>query len=93
MLARIDLTHSPAAGFAYRVSVQDEAGYEDEGLATIEQAIVGALAGLEPATRAVQLSFDGVISGTYPVKVLSANIEQLARHAVLTAQAVRRAMT
>ncbi|MGA0612764.1 hypothetical protein [Caldimonas sp. KR1-144] len=93
MLVRIDLTHRPDAGFAYRVSVPDQEGYEDEGLASIDLAIVGALAGLEPGTRAVQLSFDGVVSGTYPLKVLSANVEQLARHAVLTAQAVRQAMS
>lgn len=92
MIVRLDITRHADALFGYCVSVGGHDLFEDVGLISVRQAIVGALAGLAADMRAVELAYGSVVSGTYPVSVLSSHIDALAEHAVLTAAAVQQAM-
>lgn len=91
MIARIDI--DPAGshdgeGYAYRVSDQAEDLYDDEGLQSVAECLVAAIEGLPPEVRALEIAYDGVVSGTYPLQVVAMNLDQVAQHAVNTTEAI-----
>lgn len=76
------------ADFEYRVSYEGEDLYADSGLGSVVDCIVAATEGLGPDAVAAELSYKGIISGTYPLATLAVMYEQVALHAVQTTEAV-----
>lgn len=93
MIVRIDIEHTSPDTCAYRVTHESDLLYDDEGLASIEEALVAAIEGLPPETIGLELAYAGIVSGTYPLNVVAMNLEQVTAHAVNTAQAIREAST
>lgn len=92
MIVRIDIESDGPRAFSYRVSVEQEALYDDTGLASIAEALVGAVEGLPPEAAAVELAFQSIVSGTYPLAVLAMNVAQVAEHTANTTEAVLEAL-
>lgn len=93
MIVRLDIEHTSPDACAYEVSFDSELLYDDEGLASVEEALVAAIEGLPPETIAVELAYASIVSGTYPLNVIAMNLEQVAAHAVNTAAAIQEAST
>lgn len=93
MIVRLDIEHTSPDSCAYRVSFESEPLYDDDGLDSLEEALVAAIEGLPPETIAIELAYAGIVSGTYPLNVVAMNLEQVAAHAVNTAAAIREAST
>jgi hypothetical protein len=87
MIVRIDIDRA-GDGFAYRVSDQAEDLYDDAGLDSVGECLVAAIEGMPPDVLAVELAYDGIVSGTYPLQVVAMNLEQVAQHAVNTTEAI-----
>jgi len=83
MIVRIDIDKS-ADSFGYAVSYESEELYADDGLASIVECLVAAVEGLPPEALAAELSYDGIVSGTYPLAVIGMSIDQVAQHALNT---------
>ena len=83
MIVRIDIDKTGGA-FAYRVSYESEELYADDGLDSIVECLVAAVEGLPPEAVAVELWYDRVVSGTYPLSVIGMSIDQVAQHAMNT---------
>ncbi len=93
MIVRLDIEHTSTETCAYRVSADSDLLYDDEGLESIEDALVAAIEGLPPEVIAIELAYAGIVSGTYPLNVVAMNLEQVATHALNTAAAIREAST
>ena len=91
MIARIEI-HRDGDVCEYRVIAEGEVLYGDAGFSSVVHCLVGAVEGLPPEVRAVEVACGGVVSGTYPLGVLAANADQVALHAVNTTAAVFEAM-
>ena len=91
MIARIEI-HRDGDAYEYRVIAEGEVLYDDAGFTSVVHCLVGAVEGLPPEVRAVEVACGGIVSGTYPLTVLAANAEQVAQHAVNTTAAVFEAM-
>lgn len=88
MIVRIDIDQTEPSVFAYRVSHEMETLYDDEALGSFGEALVAAVEGLAPETVGVELAYGGIVSGTYPLEVLAANVTQVATHAINTTAAI-----
>jgi hypothetical protein len=88
MIVRLDIEQTETAAFAYRVSFEAETLFDDEDLPSFGEALVAAIEGLSPDTIGVELAYGGVVSGTYPLDVIAANLSQVATHAVNTTAAI-----
>ena len=91
MIVRIEI-HRDGDAYEYRVIAEGEVLYGDAGFTSVVHGLVGAVEGLPPEVRAVEVACGGVVSGTYPLGVLAANADQVALHAVNTTAAVFEAM-
>ena len=91
MIARIEI-HRDADVYEYRVIAECEVLYDDAGFTSVVHCLAGAVEGLPPEVRAVEVACGGIVSGTYPLHVLAANADQVAQHAVNTTAAVFEAM-
>ena len=91
MIVRIEI-HRDGDAYEYRVIAEGELLYDDAGFTSVVHCLVGAVEGLPPEVRAVEVACGGVVSGTYPLAVLAANADQVALHAVNTTAAVFEAM-
>ena len=91
MIVRIAIQHSPTEGYEYLVSTDGEALYADAGLSTFLHALAAAIEGLGPEVKAAELAFQGIVSGTYPLRVLATRPAEVAQHAVNTTDAVAEA--
>ncbi|HZE91068.1 MAG TPA: hypothetical protein VE029_05065 [Rhizobacter sp.] len=91
MIVRIEIEPVEASEFAYRVTYEAEALYADQGLASVEEALVAAVEGLSPDVVGVEVAYGGVISGTYPLDVVALNLAQIVAHALNTAAAIQQA--
>ena len=91
MIVRIEI-HRDGDVYEYRVIADGEVLYDDAGFTSVVHCLVGAVEGLPPEVRAVEVACGGIVSGTYPLTVLAANAEQVALHAVNTTAAVFEAM-
>ncbi|HSN31563.1 MAG TPA: hypothetical protein VLU41_02680 [Ideonella sp.] len=87
MMVRIDIGIEDGL-LAYRVSEDGEDLYDDAGLGSVAECLVGAIEALPPRVVAVEVAYDGIVSGTYPLQVVAMNLEQVARHAVNTTEAI-----
>lgn len=91
MIVRIEI-HREGEVYEYRVLADGDVLYDDAGFTSVVYSLVGAVEGLPPAVRAVEVACGGIVSGTYPLDVLAANAEQVAQHAVNTTAAVFEAL-
>ena len=91
MIVRIDIDGSDATQHDYRVRYESEDLYADAGLASIVESLVAAVEGLPPEVIGVEVSYRGVVSGTYPLQVIAMNLDQVALHAVNATEAIEEA--
>jgi hypothetical protein len=91
MIARIEI-HRTGDDYEYRVLSDGDLLFDDAGFTSVVHCLAGAVEGLPPAVRAVEVACGGIVSGTYPLHVLAANADQVAQHAVNTTAAVFEAM-
>jgi hypothetical protein len=91
MIVRIEI-HRTDDIYEYRVVADGELLFDDSGFSSVVHCLVGAVEGLPPQVRAVEVACGGVVSGTYPLTVLAASAEQVAQHAVNTTAAVWEAL-
>jgi hypothetical protein len=91
MIVRIDIDGSDATHYDYTVRYEAEDLYADAGLASVVESLVGAVEGLPPEAIGVEVAYQGVVSGTYPLQVLAMNLDQVAAHAVNTTEAISEA--
>jgi hypothetical protein len=83
MIVRLDLDPSDDT-FGYRVSLDAEELYADDGLGSVVECLIAAVEGMPPEALAAEVWLDGVVSGTYPLEVIGLNVEQVAQHALNT---------
>jgi hypothetical protein len=88
MIVRLDLEKTATRTYDYRVSEEGEDLYDDAGLPGIVECLVAAIEGLPTDVLAVELALDGIVSGTYPLEVVAANLQQVAQHAQNTTEAI-----
>jgi hypothetical protein len=91
MVVRIEV-HREGEVYEYRVLADGDLLYDDTGFSSVVHCLVGAVEGLPPEVRAVEVACGGVVSGTYPLDVLAANADQVAQHAMNTTAAVFEAL-
>lgn len=91
MIVRIEIHRSDSV-YEYRVIADGDLLFDDSGLSSVVHCLVGAVEGLPPEVRAVEVACGGVVSGTYPLQVLATNVEQVAQHAVNTTASVFEAL-
>jgi hypothetical protein len=91
MIVRIEI-HREDDVYEYRVIADGEVLFADDGFTSVLHSLAGAVEGLPPEVKAVEVACGGVVSGTYPLHVLAANAAQVAQHAVNTTAAVYEAM-
>ena len=91
MIVRIEI-HRTEADYEYRVIADGDVLFDDAGFSSVVHALAGAVEGLPPEVRAVEVACGGVVSGTYPLTVLASSAPQVAQHAVNTTAAVYEAM-
>jgi hypothetical protein len=91
MIARIEI-HRNGDDYEYRVLADGDLLFDDAGFTSVVHCLAGAVEGLPPAVRAVEVACAGIVSGTYPLHVLAANADQVAQHAVNTTAAVFEAL-
>jgi hypothetical protein len=92
MIVRIDIEPAEGEGFDYRVSIENEELYADAGIGSVAQCLISAIEGLAPDVVAIELAYDRIVSGTYPLQVVAMNLEQVAQHAVNTTEAIDEVM-
>ena len=88
MIVRIDIHQSEAEGFEYSVSAEGDTLFADSGLSSILHCMASAIEGLGSEVRAVEFALQGVVSGTYPLRVIATRPAEVAQHAVNTTNAV-----
>ena len=93
MIVRIDIEQTEPSVFTYRVSVEAEMLYDDEGLGSFEESLIAAIEGLAPDVAGIELAYGGVVSGTYPLHVIATNLDQVTAHAINTTAAIYEART
>jgi hypothetical protein len=91
MIVRIEI-HRSESDYEYRVLSDGDLLFGDSGQSSVVNCLVGAVEGLPPGARAVEVACGGVVSGTYPLQVLAGNAAQVADHAVATTAAVFEAL-
>ena len=89
MIVRIEIDASSAGDFDYRVTHEAELLFSDSGLASMSECLVAAIEGLPPEAVAIEVWYQGIVSGTYPLAVVAMNLEQVAVHAANTAAAIQ----
>jgi hypothetical protein len=92
MIVRIDIDPAQGDGFDYQVSIEAEELYAETGLGSVVECLVSAIEGLAPDGVAIELAYDRIVSGTYPLQVLALSLEQVAQHAVNTTEAIDEVM-
>lgn len=88
MIVQIAITHSDHDAFAYAVQAEGQDLYADTGLSSIIHCLAAAIEGLDPDVKAAELAFQGIVSGTYPLRVLATRPAEVSQHAVNTTEAV-----
>ncbi|MDP9044887.1 MAG: hypothetical protein M3O01_08775 [Pseudomonadota bacterium] len=87
MIVRIEI-HREGADYEYRVLADGDVLFGDGGFSSVVGCLAGAVEGLPPAVRAVEVACGGIVSGTYPLQALLGHADQVAQHAVNTTAAV-----
>ena len=92
MIVRIDI-HRTGDAYDYRVLSDGDLLFDESGFSSVVHCLAGAVEGLPPEVRAVEVACGGVVSGTYPLHVLASSAAQVAQHAVNTTAAVFEALS
>ena len=93
MIPRIEMERREDGQYDYRVTLESEILYADEGFSAVLACLVSAIEGLAPDVRAVEVSFQSVISGTYPLQMVAMHPQQVAQHAADTTASVFEALS
>jgi len=88
MIVRIHIDEFRRGQFDYRVSHEGLDLFADAGLSSLEQCLAAALEGLGEDALAAELSFKGVVSGTYALASMAVAAPQIAEHARNTTEAI-----
>ena len=88
MIVRIDIHHDDPEGFSYSVSAEHQTLYDGAGFSTFVNSLAAAVEGLGPEAHAAEIAFGGIVSGTYPLAIIATRPNEVAQHAVNTANAV-----
>jgi hypothetical protein len=88
VIVRIAIHHSPVEGYDYAVLAEGEQLYGDANLSSFLHCLAAAIEGLGAEVKAAELAFQGIVSGTYPLRVLATRPAEVAQHAVNTVDAV-----
>jgi hypothetical protein len=91
MIARIEIHRSDDI-YEYRVLAEGEVLFDYTGFTSVVHCLAGAVEGLPPEVRAVEVACGGIVSGTYPLQALAGSAAQVAQHAVNTTAAVFEAL-
>ena len=92
MIVRIEIDGTRAGFFEYRVSYESEELYADAGLDSMLDCLVAAVEGMAPDVTVAEVWYRGVVSGTYPLQVIAANLDQIEEHALNTTSSVEEAL-
>ena len=92
MIVRIEIDGTRAGFFEYRISYESEELYADAGLESMLDCLVAAVEGMAPDVAVAEVWYRGVVSGTYPLQVIAANLDQIEEHAVNTTTSVEEAL-
>ena len=81
---------SDACNVKYPLAVpaSNEWLYDGTGFSTMVNGLAAAVEGLASEVRAVEIAFQGIVSGTYPLATLAARPNEVAQHALNTTTAV-----
>ena len=88
MIVRFSIDPIEQGLYEYRVTNEGENLYDDSGLDSIEACIVAATEGLGQDAIGAEISYKGVISGTYALASLALMSAQIAQHATQTTEAI-----
>jgi hypothetical protein len=88
MIVRISIHPSGPGRFDYAVSSEGEDLYGDAELGSFVHCLAAAIEGMGPDVKAAELAFGGIVSGTYPLRVLATRPAEVAQHAVNTTAAI-----
>ena len=87
-VARIVIRQCSPSVFVLCTSYLDESVCREEHLDTLQDALAAAILALPPQAMAVEVTYEGVVAGTYPLPVLERNPELVARNALDTKEAI-----
>ena len=88
MIVRIEIEGTRAGFFAYRVTLEAEELYADDGLDSVAACLVGAVEGMAPDVVGAEIWYRNIVSGTYPLSVIGMRLDQVAEHACNTTEAI-----
>ena len=88
MIVRIEIEGTRAGFFAYRVTLEAEELYADDGLDSVAGCLVGAVEGMAPDVVGAEIWYRNIVSGTYPLSTIGMSLEQVAEHAANTTSAI-----
>ncbi|GAB3471114.1 hypothetical protein [Polaromonas eurypsychrophila] len=88
MIVRFHIDPMAGRQFEYRVSYEGEELFGDAGLHSVEQCIVAATEGLGQDAVAAEVTYRGIVSGTYALASLALMSAQIADHALQTTSAI-----
>jgi hypothetical protein len=92
MIVRIDINFDTNDGYSYSVIAEHQTLYDGSGLSSIVNSLAAAVEGLSSDVAAAEISFGGVVSGTYPLATIATRPHDVAEHAVNTTNAVNAAL-
>ncbi|WP_119155127.1 hypothetical protein [Caldimonas tepidiphila] len=87
-VARVVIRQCSPSVFVYCTHYLDEFVCREERLDSVDEALSAALALLPPEAGAVELSYEGIVSGTYPRPILDRDPVRAASDAVRTKAAI-----
>lgn len=90
-VARIVIRQCSPSVFVLCTSYLDESVCREEHLDTLEDALVAALLALPPQAVAVEVTYEGIVSGTYPRPALECDPGRVASDALHTRGAIEAA--
>lgn len=91
MIVRFSVDPTGPGEYEYRVTNEGENLYDDVGLESVEACIIAATEGLGQDAIAAEISYKGIISGTYALASLALASAQIAQHAMQTTEAIEEA--
>jgi hypothetical protein len=92
MIVRIDINFDPSEGYSYSVIAEHQTLYDGNALSSIVSSLAAAVEGLSSDVGAAEISFGGIVSGTYPLTTIATRPHDVAEHAVNTTNAVNAAL-
>ena len=88
MIVRIDIHNDEQNSYSYAVTAEHQTVYDGSGFSSIINALAAAVEGFGAEVRAAEIAFRGIVSGTYPLHTIATRPNEIAQHAVNTADAV-----